>query len=76
MTQTSTAKTEAITATQHRIDLIIWRTAEIAEAEAQSDWNGALLSGLYAARLSHVTEALAMGVAPSFISMITNVGRD
>ncbi len=63
-------------ATQHRIDLIATRTAEIHAEEAKTGtWDGELLGRLYALRQAHIVEALELGVTPGYISAITGLGR-
>lgn len=68
------AKAEQMTAVEHRLALIAHRTREIAAAEAEAVWDAELLKALYSLRLSHITEALDLGVVPSYIAMVTGVG--
>jgi hypothetical protein len=61
-------------ALEHRIELVSWRTQEIAAAEAQATPDAALITALYGMRLSHIVEALELGATAEELTAITGNG--
>lgn len=60
-----------MTAIENLTSLISLRTAEIREAEAKSEWDGATLKALYGNRLMLIVEAMQAGATASYLSEIT-----
>ncbi len=60
-----------------KTQMIALRTFEIQSEEAKpGEWDGELLKALYAQRLSLITEALAEGTTPGYLSYVTGLGAN